>query len=319
MSNLRVLLDENPDRFVIFPINHPSTWSFYKRSIDAFWTVEKVDLSEDISHWENKLNDNERFFIKNVLAFFAASDGIVNENLAANFIKEVQLPEARCFYGFQLMMENIHGEMYSLLIDTYIKDNAEKQRLFQAIHNNEPVQKKAQWALKWVNSESFVERLIAFAVVEGIFFSGSFCAIFWLRQKGLMPGLCQANDYISADEGSHRDFAVHLYKEFVDVKLSEAKIREIVLDALEIEKEFITKSLPVSLLGMNSDLMSQYLEYVTDVLLSDLGYNKVFNVTQPFNFMERIALDNKTNFFERRPNEYRIAKDGESVNFDSDF
>ncbi len=319
MSNLRVLLDENPDRFVIFPINHPSTWSFYKRSIDAFWTVEKVDLSEDISHWENKLNDNERFFIKNVLAFFAASDGIVNENLAANFIKEVQLPEARCFYGFQLMMENIHGEMYSLLIDTYIKDNAEKQRLFQAIHNNEPVQKKAQWALKWVNSESFVERLIAFAVVEGIFFSGSFCAIFWLRQKGLMPGLCQANDYISADEGSHRDFAVHLYKEFVDVKLSEAKIREIVLDALEIEKEFITKSLPVSLLGMNSDLMSQYLEYVTDVLLSDLGYSKVFNVTQPFNFMERIALDNKTNFFERRPNEYRIAKDGESVNFDSDF
>lgn len=315
------ILRENPDRFVVFPIQYHDMWDSYKKSAEAFWTVEKVDLSEDNHHWDTKLNENEKFFISNILSFFSMSDGLIVENMAINFLKEVQIPEARCYYGFQTMMENIHGEMYSLLINTYIRNSEEKDKMFKAIHNNPVVASKANWALNWINSDSFVERLVAFAVVEGIFFSGSFCSIFWLREKGMMPGLCQANDYISLDEASHRDFAVNIYNNHIEeeFKLSEARLNEIILSALEIEKEFITKSLPVSLLGMNSDLMTQYLEYVTDTLLSDLGCSKVFNVQQPFSFMEKIALDNKTNFFERRPTEYNLAKDGEKVSFDSDF
>jgi len=308
------ILIENPHRFVVFPIQHHDLWDFYKKTEASFWTAEEIDLAADLTDWRTKLNDDERYFIKNVLAFFAASDGIVNENLAENFVKEVQYPEAKFFYGFQIMMENIHSETYSLLIDTYITDEEEKTKLFNAIDTIDAVKKKANWALKWIKSDSFAERLIAFAAVEGIFFSGSFCSIFWLKKRGLMPGLSFSNELISRDEGMHTDFAVHLHNNHIVNKVSEEKIREILLSALEIEKEFITESLPVRLIGMNADLMKQYLEFVTDRLLLDLGCSKEFNVQNPFDFMTNIALKGKTNFFEKRVGEYQKAGVKSSMN-----
>lgn len=277
----------------------------YKNAEASFWTAEEVDLSPDLHDWQNKLNDNERFFISRVLAFFAASDGIVNENLAINFLQEVQYPEARCFYGFQIMIENIHSEMYSLLIDTYVKDPAEKDYLLRAIETIPCVTKKAKWALRWITKGSFAERLIAFAAVEGIFFSGSFCSIFWLKKRGLMPGLTFSNELISRDEGLHCDFACLLYVNHLQNKLSEETIREIIVDAVAIEKEFVTDALPVKLIGMNAELMCQYIEFVADRLLVALGCNKVWNATNPFDFMELISLQGKTNFFERRVGEYQ--------------
>jgi ribonucleoside-diphosphate reductase beta chain len=301
------ILAENPNRFVIFPIEHAEIWEMYKKQQACIWTAEEIDLSADIDDWRNKLNDDERHFIKHVLAFFAASDGIVNENLAENFLGEVQYTEAKFFYGFQVMMENIHSETYSLLIDTYITDPVEKDTLFRAIDTIPAVKKKAEWALKWVDSEHFQERLIAFAAVEGIFFSGSFCSIFWLKKRGLMPGLSFSNELISRDEGMHCDFAVMLHNNFLSNRVSEGRIKEIITGALEIEKEFITESLPVKLIGMNSDLMNQYLEFVADRLLIDLGCSKVYNSENPFDFMTNISLQGKTNFFEKRVGEYQKA------------
>jgi ribonucleoside-diphosphate reductase beta chain len=283
------------------------------------WTVEEIDLSKDIAHWETKLTDNERYFIKNILAFFAASDGIVNENLAINFLNEVQYTEAKFFYGFQIMMENIHSQMYSLLIDTYIKDTKERQECFNAIEYMPPVKKKAEWALNWIESDSFIDRLIAFVAVEGIFFSGSFCSIFYLKSRGLMPGLCDSNVFISRDEAMHADFAIHLLNNHIVEKPSEDRIREIFLSALEIEKEFITESLPISLIGMNADLMKQYLEFVVDGLLSQLGCEKEFNSKNPFEFMNQIALKTKQNFFEGRSTEYKSADLSGPISFDEEI
>jgi ribonucleoside-diphosphate reductase beta chain len=312
------ILVENPNRFVIFPIEHNDIWEFYKMHQAAFWTAEEVDLSGDIRDWEN-LSENEQYFIKNILSFFAASDGIVNENLAENFIKEVQYPEAKFFYGFQIMMENIHSLMYSLLIDTYVSSPDEKDECFNAIDRLPAVQKKANWALNWIKNASFQERLVAFAAVEGIFFSGSFCSIFWLKSRGIMQGLCNANALIFKDENLHCDFAIHLLNNHVENKPSEKRIKEILLSALEIEKEFITESLPVSLIGMNSNLMKQYLEFVVDGLLVKLGCKKEFNVEQPFKFMEQIAVETKGNFFESRTVEYQKAKLNETISFTDDF
>ncbi|MDB5024751.1 MAG: ribonucleoside-diphosphate reductase [Mucilaginibacter sp.] len=298
-----VLLRENKDRFVILPINYPLIWEMYKKHEASFWTAEEIDLSDDQKHWEN-LNDGERHFISHILAFFAASDGIVNENLAVNFMSEVQLPEARCFYGFQIMMENIHSETYALLIDTYIKDPAEKDRLFHAMDTVPAVQKKAEWALKWIDSGTFAQRLVAFAAVEGIFFSGSFCSIFWLKKRGLMPGLTFSNELISRDEGMHCEFACLLYG-MLSQKLSKQEATKIITDAVEIEKEFVTDALPVKLIGMNAKLMSQYIEFVADRWLVELGYDRVYNATNPFDFMEMISLQGKTNFFEKRVGDYQ--------------
>lgn len=302
------ILADNKDRFVIFPIKHDDIWQFYKKAEASFWTAEEVDLSPDMVDWNNKLNDDERFFISHILAFFAASDGIVNENLAINFLQEVQYPEARCFYGFQIMIENIHSEMYSLLIDTYIKDNTQKDHLLRAVDTIPCVQKKAEWALRWIGQGSFAERLIAFAAVEGIFFSGSFCSIFWLKKRGLMPGLTFSNELISRDEGLHCDFACLLYNTHIVDRLEEEKVKDIIRHAVEIEKEFVSDALPVRLIGMNADLMCQYIEFVADRLLLALGCSKVWNATNPFDFMEMISLQGKTNFFERRVGEY--AKSG---------
>jgi len=275
MSNAgEPLLEENKSRFVIFPIQHHDIWEWYKKSEASFWTAEEIDLHQDLTDWNNKLSKDEKYFIKHILAFFAASDGIVNENLAENFVNEVQYSEAKFFYGFQIMMENIHSETYSLLIDTYVKDEKEKDGLFNAIETFPAIKKKADWALKWIDSPSFAERLIAFAAVEGIFFSGAFCSIFWLKKRGLMPGLTFSNELISRDEGVHCDFAVHLHNHHLNNKVPKARIREILLDALNIEREFITESLPISLIGMNDKLMSQYLEFVTDRLLSELNWKK---------------------------------------------
>jgi ribonucleoside-diphosphate reductase beta chain len=317
------ILRENKDRFVLFPIKHKSIWEMYKKAEASFWTAEEIDLSTDTNDWENKLNDDERYFIKNVLAFFAASDGIVNENLAVNFMNEVQYPEARCFYGFQIMMENIHSETYSLLIDTYIKNEAEKQHLFNAIETVPSVSKKADWALRWIEEGNFAERLVAFAAVEGIFFSGSFCSIFWLKKRGLMQGLSFSNQLISRDEGLHCDFACLLYKELKN-KLSEESVKEIIANAVEIEKEFVTESLPVQLIGMNADLMCQYIEFVADRLLLSLGYSKIYKSTNPFDFMEMISLQGKTNFFEGRVSEYQksgvmTTKAEQTFSTDADF
>jgi ribonucleoside-diphosphate reductase beta chain len=312
------ILQDNPGRFVIFPIQYDDIWEFYKTHQAAFWTAEEVDLSGDIRDWE-KLSDNEKYFIKNVLSFFAASDGIVNENLAENFVKEVQYPEAKFFYGFQLMMENIHSLMYSLLIDTYVSDPKEKDECFHAIDRLPAVQKKATWALNWIKNSTFQERLVAFAAVEGIFFSGSFCSIFWLKSRGIMQGLCNANSLIFKDENLHTDFAIHLLNNHIENRPSDDRIKEILLSALEIEKEFITESLPVSMIGMNSNLMKQYLEFITDQLLVKLNCKKVFNVEQPFKFMEQIAVETKGNFFESRTIEYQKAKLGESLTFTEDF
>ncbi|HAO15509.1 MAG TPA: ribonucleoside-diphosphate reductase [Tenacibaculum sp.] len=323
MTFIEPILEENKDRFVIFPIQHNDLWDWYKKQQACFWTAEEIDLHSDLNDWNTKLNEDERYFIKHILAFFAASDGIVNENLAENFVNEVQYSEAKFFYGFQIMMENIHSETYSLLIDTYIKDEKEKNDLFRAIEVFPAIKKKADWALKWIESDSFAERLIAFAAVEGIFFSGSFCSIFWLKKRGLLPGLTFSNELISRDEGMHCDFAVHLHNNHLINKVSKERIKEIIVSALDIEREFITESLPVSLIGMNAKLMTQYLEYVTDRLLLEFGCEKVFESTNPFDFMEMISLEGKTNFFEKRVAEYQKAgvKSGGtgSISFDADF
>jgi ribonucleoside-diphosphate reductase beta chain len=299
------ILEDNDKRFVLFPIKHDQIWKYYKQSVASFWTVEEVDLSPDLIDWETKLNDNERHFIKHVLAFFAASDGIVNENLVLNFMREVQVPEARCFYGFQVAIENIHAEMYSLLIDTYIRDPKEKDYLFNALENLECVSKKGHWAMNWIeNAPTFAHRLIAFAAVEGIFFSGSFCSIFWLKKRGLMPGLSFSNELISRDEGLHCDFACFLYSTLVN-KLDPEEVQAIICEAVEIEKEFITDALPVSLIGMNAGMMAEYIEFVADRLLNSLGNPKVYNTANPFDWMEMISLQGKTNFFEKRVGEYQ--------------
>lgn len=300
------ILKENKGRFVLFPIEHDDIWEYYKKAEASFWTAEEIDLSQDIKDWAN-LTDGERHFISHVLAFFAASDGIVNENLAENFVSEVQYTEAKFFYGFQIAIENIHSETYSLLIDTYIKDNKEKDKLFNAIDTLPFVKKKADWALRWIDEGSFAERLIAFAAVEGIFFSGSFCSIFWLKKRGLMPGLSFSNELISRDEGLHCDFACLLYNNHVVNKLDPAVITKIIVDAVDMEKEFVTEALPVGLIGMNSELMCQYIEFVADRLLMEVGCQKQYNVENPFDFMELISLQGKTNFFEKRVGEYKKA------------
>ncbi len=301
------MLAENPDRFVLFPIKYGTIWEWYKKSVASFWTAEEVDLTQDINDWENKLTDNERKFIKHVLAFFAASDGIVNENLVLNFMREVQIPEARCFYGFQVAIENIHAEMYSLLIDTYIKDPKEKDFLFNALQNLECVSKKGQWALRWIdNAPSFAHRLIAFAAVEGIFFSGSFCSIYWLKKRGLMPGLTFSNELISRDEGMHCDFACLLYS-MLENKLDPAEVKAIITEAVEYEKEFVTDALPVSLIGMNAEMMGQYIEFVADRLLMSLGCEKAYGTANPFSWMDMISIQGKTNFFEKRVGDYAKA------------
>lgn len=322
MQQDELLLKENRDRFVILPINFPAVWEMYKKHEASFWTAEEIDLSGDLAHWQG-LNDGERHFISHVLAFFAASDGIVNENLAVNFMSEVQLPEARCFYGFQIMMENIHSETYALLIDTYIKDPAEKDRLFHAIETVPCVKKKAEWALRWIENGNFAERLVAFAAVEGIFFSGSFCSIFWLKKRGLMPGLTFSNELISRDEGLHCEFACLLYK-MLSSQLPESRVKEIITDAVTIEKEFITDALPVDLIGMNARLMAQYIEFVADRWLTELGCQKVFHATNPFDFMELISLQGKTNFFEKRVGDYQKSgvmstRENQSFTLDEDF
>ena len=310
------ILQENKDRFVMFPLKYHDIWEMYKQAEHSFWTAEEIDLAQDLTDWNEKLNDNEQHFIKMVLAFFAASDGIVNENLAENFLKEVQYPEAKSFYGFQIAMENVHSETYSLLIDTYIKDSAEKDRLFHAIDNFPSIKEKADWALKWIGSESFDERLIAFAAVEGIFFSGSFCSIFWLKKRGLMPGLSFSNELISRDEGLHCQFACLLHNRYIKDKVSEERIKEIICSAVDIERTFITESLPVSLIGMNSKLMEQYIEFTADFWLQALGCQKVYNVENPFDFMDMISLQGKTNFFEKRVAEYQKVSD-KAIDFDN--
>ena len=325
MSQIEPILQENKNRFVIFPIKHQDIWEFYKSMEASFWTAEEIDLSQDLNDWNNKLNDDERYFIKHILAFFAASDGIVNENLAENFVNEVQYAEAKFFYGFQIMMENIHSETYSLLIDTYVKDEAEKADLFNALDVFPAIRKKADWALKWIESDSFAERLIAFAAVEGIFFSGAFCSIYWLKKRGLMPGLTFSNELISRDEGVHCDFAVHLHNHHLVNKVPKDRIRSIIVDALNIEREFITESLPVSLIGMNAGLMTQYLEFVADRLLVELGCDREYNVSNPFDFMDMISLQGKTNFFEKKVAEYQKSGvkvsegDSQKISFDADF
>jgi ribonucleoside-diphosphate reductase beta chain len=300
------ILRENKDRFVLFPIQQHDIWKYYKQAEASFWTAEEIDLSQDLTDWVN-LNDGERHFITHVLAFFAASDGIVNENLAEHFVSEVQYTEAKFFYGFQIAIENIHSETYSLLIDTYVKDPKEKDKLFHAVDHMPCVKKKADWALRWISQGNFQERLIAFAAVEGIFFSGSFCSIFWLKKRGLMPGLTFSNELISRDEGLHCDFACHLYTKHVVGKLPEQTVIDIIRDAVEIEKEFVTDALPVNLIGMNAAQMRQYIEFVADRLLNELVGKKIYNATNPFDFMDMISLRGKTNFFEKRVAEYQKA------------
>lgn len=325
MAATEPILKKSNDRFVLFPIQHDDIWKFYKKAEASFWTAEEIDLAQDLVDWNEKLNDDERHFIKHVLAFFAASDGIVNENLAENFLSEVQYTEAKFFYGFQVTIENIHSETYSLLIDTYIKDGKDKDYLFNAIDNIPCVKKKADWALRWIEEGSFAERLIAFAAVEGIFFSGSFCSIFWLKKRGLMPGLSFSNELISRDEGLHCDFACLLYNHHLVNKLSKETVTKIITDAVEIEKEFVTDAIPVKLIGMNADLMKQYIEFVADRLLAELGCDRVYNSGNPFDFMDMISIQGKTNFFEKRVAEYQKAgvlnnsETGQSFSLNEDF
>ena len=306
-TNNEPLLTEDDNRYVMFPIKDETIWKMYKKQMDCFWRAEEIDLSKDLTHW-NSLDKNEQFFIKMILAFFAASDGIVLENLGLRFMGDVQLAEARAFYGFQIAMENIHSETYSLLIDTYIKDKDEKSNLFNAMGNYECIDKKAKWAQKWINDKrsSFATRLIAFACVEGIFFSGSFCSIFWLKKRGLMPGLTFSNELISRDEALHTEFAILLYNK-LEKRLTKKKISEIITEAVDIEKEFICESLPCKLIGMNSDMMGKYIEYVGDRLAIQLGIEKIYNSPNPFDFMEMISLERKTNFFESRVSDYALA------------
>tara|TARA_B100001989_G_C24529369_1_gene460661 strand:- start:821 stop:1846 length:1026 start_codon:yes stop_codon:yes gene_type:complete len=319
------ILAENKNRFVLFPIKYDNLWHAYKKAESSFWTAEEIDFSKDMEDW-NKLNENEQYFIKNIIAFFAGSDGIVLENLVGNFCNEIQIPEARCFYGFQIAIENIHSEVYSLLIDTYVQDSEEKKHLFNAIDEISCVKNKADWAIKWMSTEnsSFAERVVGFAVVEGIFFSGSFCAIFWLKKRGLMPGLTFSNELISRDEGMHTDFAVLIYH-MLENKLTKETIYNIVTDAVEIEKNFINDSIPCAMIGMNSELMSQYIEYVADRLIVQLGYPKYYNSSNPFEFMQFISMENKTNFFEKRVSEYSLANVktsgdiDDNITFDASF
>ena len=312
--------DEN--RYVMFPIKHDDVWQMYKRQVDCFWRAEEVDLSKDMNDW-NKLNNDEQQFIKMVLAFFAASDGLVLENLAGRFMGDVQLSEARAFYGFQIAMENIHSEMYSLLIDTYIQDSSEKIKLFEATQNYPCIAKKANWAKKWIGDESssFAARLVAFAAIEGIFFSASFASIYWIKKRGLMPGLTLSNEFISRDEALHTEFAILLYSK-LQTKLSKTRIYEIIQEAVEIEKEFITEAIPCRMIGMNSKLMTQYIEYVADRLVLQLGYDKIYHVQNPFDFMELISMESKVNFFERTNSEYALANktvDDDVFEFKADF
>jgi len=311
MSNSRKepLLTENENRYVMFPIVDADIWKMYKKQMDCFWRAEEIDLSKDIKHWPT-LTENEQHFVKHILAFFAASDGIVLENLGQRFMNEVQIAEARAAYGFQIMMENVHSETYSLLIDTLVKEEREKTKLFEAINNFPCIKKKADWAIKWINDKrsSFATRLVAFACVEGIFFSGAFCSIYWLKKRGLMPGLTFSNELISRDEGMHTDFAVLLFSK-LEKKPKRAKILEILKDAVTIEKEFICEALPCKLIGMNSKLMSQYIEFVADRLLVQLGFNKHYKTSNPFDFMEMISLEGKTNFFEKRVGDYSLSSD----------
>lgn len=324
VETIEPILQDNPGRFVIFPIQHHDIWDFYKKSEANFWTAEEIDLQQDLVDWNQKLNPDEQHFIKHVLAFFAASDGIVNENLAEHFVSEVQYTEAKFFYGFQIMMENIHSETYSLLIDTYIKDTKEKDFLFNAVDTLPCVKKKADWALRWIDKGNFQERLIAFAAVEGIFFSGSFCSIFWLKKRGLMPGLTFSNELISRDEGMHCDFACLLYNNHLVNRLSDETVRSIILDAVEIEKEFVSDALPVKLIGMNADSMCQYIEFVADRLLVALGQDRYYKVENPFTWMEMISITGKTNFFEKRVGDYQKAgvlgnREDQVFTIDEDF
>ncbi|XP_020639042.2 ribonucleoside-diphosphate reductase subunit M2 B isoform X1 [Pogona vitticeps] len=323
-SDEEPLLRKNPGRFVIFPIHYPDIWKMYKQAQASFWTAEEVDLSKDLPHW-TKLKAEEKHFISHILAFFAASDGIVNENLVERFSQEVQIPEARCFYGFQIVIENVHSEMYSLLIDTYIKDPEKRDFLFNAIETMPCVRKKADWAMRWIKDRkaTFGERLVAFASVEGIFFSGAFAAIFWLKKRGLMPGLTFSNELISRDEGLHCNFACLMFQYLVN-KPSEERVKEIIVNAVQIEQEFLTEALPVGLIGMNCTLMKQYIEFVADRLLLELGFSKIFQAENPFDFMENISLEGKTNFFEKRVSEYQrfavMAETNDNVfTLDADF
>ena len=311
------LLTPDDNRFVMFPIQHNDIWEMYKKQVDCFWRPEEIDLTKDSKYWES-LNDDERFFVSMILAFFAASDGIVLENLASRFMNDVQLSEARAFYGFQIAMENIHSHTYSLLIETYIKDKSEKNRLFNAIENFPCIKKKSDWAQKWINDNrsSFATRLVAFACIEGIFFSGAFCSIYWLKKRGLMPGLTFSNELISRDEALHCEFAILLYSKLVK-KIDKARIHEIIKEAVEIETEFICNALPCRLIGMNSELMTQYIQFVADRLSVQLGYKKIYNVTNPFDFMEMISLEGKSSFFEVRLGEYSLAnKSGTDIAFE---
>lgn len=324
MKNTEFILAENPHRFVLFPIQHDAIWEMRQKALASFWTTQEIDLADDLEHWREKLTDNERHFIKHVLAFFAASDGIVNENLAINFYREVQIPEARSFYAAQIQIEDIHSETYSLLIDTYIQNPQEKHHLLQAISTLPCVQKKAHWALNWISqAPTFAHRLVAFAAVEGVFFSGSFCAIYWLKKRGLMPGLTFSNELISRDEGMHCDFACMLYS-MLQNKLPVSVLTDIIRQAVTLEQEFVTDALPVSLIGMNAELMNQYIEFVADRLLVALGAEKIYHTANPFPFMEMISLQGKTNFFEKRVGDYQKAgvmaeKDKQKFSLDEDF
>lgn len=324
MEQPEELLTEVKNRFVLFPIKYPTIYKYYETAKNAFWVPNEVDLTQDIDDWESKLNDGEREFIKNVLAFFSSSDSIVTENLAARNLNEVAIPEAKAFYGFQIAIEQIHQEMYSLMIDTFVKDNKEKYELFNAVFTVPSIAKKAEWALKWISNmeSSFAERLIAFACVEGIFFSSAFASIYWLKERNLMPGLCQSNEFISRDEGLHTEFAVLLYS-MIRNRIPEERVRDIVREATDAECEFVVDSLRVPLIGMNSDLMCEYVRYCSDRLLQQLGYEKLYNAECPFDFMTRLGLENKTNFFEHRVTEYNKANAGKNDNFefatDADF
>jgi ribonucleoside-diphosphate reductase subunit M2 len=321
-NNTEPILTRNDNRFVMFPIEYQDIWEMYKKSVDCFWRAEEIDLSKDYAHWETLSND-EKYFISMILAFFAASDGIVLENLATRFMGDVQIAEARAFYGFQIAMENIHSQTYSLLIETYIKNSEEKHRLFNALEYFPCIQKKSDWAQKWINDNrsSFATRLIAFACIEGIFFSGAFCSIYWLKKRGLMPGLTFSNELISRDEALHTEFAILLYKK-LQKKLPKSRIHEIVKEAVDIESEFICDALPCRLIGMNSILMTQYIQFVADRLCLQLGYDKIYNVSNPFDFMELISLESKTNFFEKRVDAYALAtktKEEDVFEFNADF
>lgn len=318
-TQLEPLLTEDENRYVMFPIQDHDIWAMYKKQVDCFWRAEEIDFSKDLSSWET-LTDDEKFFIKMILAFFAASDGIVLENLGIRFMSEVQLSEARAFYGFQIAMENIHSEVYSLLIDTYVNDQEEKSKLFEAVQNFPCIKRKADWAIKWINDKrsSFATRLLAFACVEGIFFSGAFCSIYWLKKRGKMPGLTFSNELISRDEALHTEFAIMLYKK-LNKQLPKKKVLELIKEAVDIEREFICEALPCRLISMNAKLMSQYIEFVADRLIVQLGYEKVYNVSCPFDFMEQISIEGKTNFFEKRVGEYALAnKDKDENTFDLD-